>query len=208
MYICQKEKQSTYTQRWNTWFELKLIHLTLLKWKKNTWCKPTCYNIIFQTRVKKLKFKQWKMPHSYVDRGILATDNFVPCKSLFVEISNLVELWFSLHELKLHFLFIFCLEVIFKAVVVDTNKAIFIVLITFRKHWCLFWLYEWRYFWTVFSDLLVNSWLVINKVESSASPGCNQSVYQKHTLSLCFCLLLVGKNFVAFLFKLWWKLRH
>lgn len=74
------------------------------------------------------------MPHSYVHLGILATDHFVSCKSLFVEISHLVELWFSHRELKLCSDIIFCLEVIFKTVVVDTNKAIFIVLNTFRKH--------------------------------------------------------------------------
>lgn len=37
--------------------ELKLIYLMLLKWK-NVWCKPTYYNINFQTQVKELKCKQ------------------------------------------------------------------------------------------------------------------------------------------------------
>lgn len=47
-----------------------LVFLFKLKWKKKT------------------KYKWWKMPNNEILLGILATDRFVPCKSLFVENST------------------------------------------------------------------------------------------------------------------------
>lgn len=85
--------------------------------------------------------------------------------NLYLLKTALVELWFSHKELKLWFHLIYCLEIILKPMAIDTNKAIFIGHITFKKHWCLFWLCELRDFWAVFSDLLVNCWLAIAKAE-------------------------------------------
>lgn len=170
MFICQLEKQNSqglHAQEEELHcLDPKFIYLTLLKWKKKKKRhKPTCYNITFQTQVKKTKIQMVKNAQQWCSPWHSCNWSFCTLQIFVCWNEPLVELWFSHHELKLWFHIIYCLEMILKAVVVDTNKAIFIVLITFKKHGCLFWLCELRYFWTVVSDLLVNSWLAIDKAE-------------------------------------------